>query len=43
MAKDPDIVKAKAEHDLLQKNAPKNKNDDEWQKFRDVRTDLDGR
>ena len=35
--KDPDIVKAKAERNLLQKNAPKNKNDDEWQKFRDVR------
>ena len=38
--KDPDIVKAKAKRDLLQKNAPKDKNDDEWQKFRDVKNRL---
>ena len=38
--KDPDVLKTKTEHDLLQKSAPKNKNDNELQKFRDVRNRL---
>eukprot|EP00795_Rhopilema_esculentum_P015042 gene15042-6204_t len=38
--KDPDIVKAKAERDLLQKTARKSKNHDECQKFRDTRNRL---